>query len=186
MFEARFDGELLSTDGVEHSEQPEITQELAWQISKKNLQQHKLHRTPIKILCYSTDTRTSAKEQIGYIVLDLRSAPQKPVSNSDTIEFSSTEVRWMSRAGSQAKKWFHLLNTKYKKSKPELKVALYIESITHPVEQTIGSDHGETNLSFPILSWSWPSAGCNIWASSYWLAVWWLWVSRLLHGLWGD
>lgn len=81
MFEARFDGELLSTDGVNHGEAPEITQELAWQISKKSLQQHKLQRTPIKILCYALDTRSSAREQIGYIVLDLRSAPDKPVSN---------------------------------------------------------------------------------------------------------
>lgn len=80
LFEAKFDGELLCTDGVPHVELPEVTQELAWQINKKNLHQHKLHRTPIKILCYALDTRTSAKEQIGYLVLDLKSAPDRPVS----------------------------------------------------------------------------------------------------------
>ena len=86
VFEARFDGELLSTDGVNHTENPEITQELAWQISRKSLQQHKLQRTPIKILCYALDTRSSVKEQIGYIVLDLRSAPEKPVSQHLIIQ----------------------------------------------------------------------------------------------------
>ena len=80
LFEAKFDGELLSTDGVEHIETPEITQELAWQINRKSLQQHKLQRTPIKILCYTLDTRSSARELIGYIVIDVRSAPSKPVS----------------------------------------------------------------------------------------------------------
>ncbi|XP_067934531.1 centrosomal protein of 120 kDa-like [Watersipora subatra] len=107
IFEAKFDGELLSTDGVDHDETPEITQELAWQINRKSLQQHKLQRTPIKILCYALDCRSSAKELIGYIVIDIRSAPNKPV-----------------------KRWHHLLNTKYKKSKPELKVAVYIETLT--------------------------------------------------------
>jgi len=79
VFEAKFDGELLSTDGVEHVETPEVVQELAWQINKKNLQQHRLQRTPIKILCYAVDTRSSAKELIGYMVIDVRSAPDKPV-----------------------------------------------------------------------------------------------------------
>ena len=51
--EARFDGELLATDPVEHGDCPEFTQELAWELDKKALQQHRLQRTSIKIQCFS-------------------------------------------------------------------------------------------------------------------------------------
>ena len=47
--EARFDGELLSTDPIEHGESPDFTQELAWELDKKGLHQHKMQRTSIKV-----------------------------------------------------------------------------------------------------------------------------------------
>lgn len=79
--EAKFDGELLSTDPVPHAEVPDINQELAWELDKKALQQHRLQRSSIKIQCYAYDTETTMKESVGYIVLDLRSAAtNKPVS----------------------------------------------------------------------------------------------------------
>lgn len=77
--EARFDGELLSTDPVDHVESPDFTQELAWELDKKGLQQHRLQRTSIKIQCYVIDTASSMKEVIGYVVLDLRSIQAKQV-----------------------------------------------------------------------------------------------------------
>ena len=77
--EARFDGELLATDPVDHVENPDFTQELAWELDKKSLQQHRLQRTSIKIQCYAVDTSTTMKESIGYVVLDLRSAHNKQV-----------------------------------------------------------------------------------------------------------
>ena len=77
--EARFDGELLSTDPIDHVESPDFTQELAWELDKKSLQQHRLQRTSIKIQCYAVDTATTMKESVGYVVLDLRSAHNKQV-----------------------------------------------------------------------------------------------------------
>ncbi|KAL3867406.1 hypothetical protein ACJMK2_044608 [Sinanodonta woodiana] len=102
--EARFDGELLSTDPVSHVESPDFTQELAWELDKKSLQQHRLNRTSIKINCYAVDTTNSSREVIGYVVLDLRSAHNKQIS-----------------------KWYPLLHSKYQKSKPELRLAIYLD-----------------------------------------------------------
>lgn len=53
--EARFDGECLSTDPVFHDPTPDINTELAWEIDKKSLRQHKLQRTPIKLQVYNED-----------------------------------------------------------------------------------------------------------------------------------
>lgn len=79
VIEARFDGELLSTDPVDHIEIPNFTQELAWELDKKGLQQHRLQRTSIKIQCYATDGSGTVKEAVGYVVLDLRSITTKQV-----------------------------------------------------------------------------------------------------------
>lgn len=74
--EARFDGELLATDPVDHVDTPDFTQELAWELDKKALQQHRLQRTSIKIQCFAVDTHSGLKEPIGYVILDVRSAVQ--------------------------------------------------------------------------------------------------------------
>ena len=80
--EARFDGELLATDPVDHADTPDFTQELAWELDKRALQQHRLQRTSIKIQCFAVDTHSSLKEPIGYVILDVRSAVQnKQVSD---------------------------------------------------------------------------------------------------------
>ena len=47
--ETKFDGETLTTDPIDHVDCPEFTTELAWELSKKSLHQHRLQRTPIKI-----------------------------------------------------------------------------------------------------------------------------------------
>lgn len=39
--EARFDGETLATDPVEHTEQPRFCTELAWELDRKTLHQHR-------------------------------------------------------------------------------------------------------------------------------------------------
>ncbi len=39
--EAKFDGEHLSTDPVDHLDTPEIGTELAWEIDKKSFRQHR-------------------------------------------------------------------------------------------------------------------------------------------------
>ena len=48
--EARLAGESLQSDPVEHTNRMEISTELAWEMSRRVLQQHKLQRTPIKLV----------------------------------------------------------------------------------------------------------------------------------------
>ncbi|NWV09404.1 CE120 protein, partial [Ptilonorhynchus violaceus] len=104
--EARLDGEQLATDPVEHTDQPEFATELAWELDRKALHQHRLQRTPIKLQCFALDPISSAKESIGYIVLDLRAAQEKK----------------------QAPKWYPLLSNKYPKFKPEIQVGVMLET----------------------------------------------------------
>ncbi|XP_066472836.1 centrosomal protein of 120 kDa isoform X2 [Tiliqua scincoides] len=103
--EARFDGEFLATDPVEHTDQPEFATELAWELDRKALHQHRLQRTPIKLQCFALDL-SSVKEAIGYIVLDLRAAQEKK----------------------QPPKWYPLLSNKYTKFKSEIQLSLMLET----------------------------------------------------------
>ncbi|XP_062045241.1 centrosomal protein of 120 kDa [Lepus europaeus] len=106
--EAKFDGEQLATDPVDHTDQPEFATELAWEIDRKVLHQHRLQRTPIKLQCFALDPVSSAKETIGYIVLDLRTAQETK----------------------QAPKWYQLLSNKYTKFKSEIQISIALETDT--------------------------------------------------------
>ncbi|XP_033037318.1 centrosomal protein of 120 kDa isoform X2 [Trachypithecus francoisi] len=106
--EAKFDGEQLATDPVNHTDQPEFATELAWEIDRKALHQHRLQRTPIKLQCFALDPITSAKETIGYIVLDLRTAQETK----------------------QAPKWYQLLSNKYTQFKSEIQISIALETDT--------------------------------------------------------
>uniref|UniRef100_A0A8C8R9R2 Centrosomal protein of 120 kDa n=1 Tax=Pelusios castaneus TaxID=367368 RepID=A0A8C8R9R2_9SAUR len=106
--EAKFDGEQLATDPVDHTDQPEFATELAWELDRKALHQHRLQRTPIKLQCFALDPGSSIKESIGYIVLDLRTAQEKK----------------------QAPKWYPLLNNKYTKFKSEIQISIVLETDT--------------------------------------------------------
>ncbi|XP_066130298.1 centrosomal protein of 120 kDa isoform X2 [Saccopteryx bilineata] len=104
--EAKFDGEQLATDPVDHADQPEFATELAWEIDRKALHQHRLQRTPIKLQCFALDPLTSAKETVGYILLDLRTAQETK----------------------QAPKWYQLLSNKYTKYKSEIQISIALET----------------------------------------------------------
>ncbi|XP_027730628.1 centrosomal protein of 120 kDa isoform X1 [Vombatus ursinus] len=106
--EAKFDGEQLATDPVDHTDQPEFATELAWEIDRKALHQHRLQRTPIKLQCFAVDSLSTAKESIGYIVLDLRTAQETK----------------------QAPKWYALLSNKYTKFKSEIQISIALETDT--------------------------------------------------------
>ncbi|XP_076994919.1 centrosomal protein of 120 kDa isoform X2 [Tamandua tetradactyla] len=106
--EAKFDGEQLATDPVDHTDQPEFATELAWEIDRKALHQHRLQRTPIKLQCFALDPSSSAKETIGYIVLDLRTAQETK----------------------QAPKWYQLLSNKYTKFRSEIQISIALETDT--------------------------------------------------------
>ncbi|NXK99118.1 CE120 protein, partial [Mesembrinibis cayennensis] len=66
----------------------------------------RLQRTPIKLQCFALDPVSSAKENIGYIVLDLRAVQEKK----------------------QAPKWYPLLSNKYTKFKSEIQVGVVLET----------------------------------------------------------
>ncbi|XP_017288610.1 centrosomal protein of 120 kDa isoform X2 [Kryptolebias marmoratus] len=103
--QASFDGEQLATDPVEHREQPQFSTELAWELDRRTLHQHRLQRTPIKLQCFSVDPGSKKRENVGYVVLDLRSVQ---------------EVR-------QDPRWYPLLSSKYTKQKPALLLGTTLE-----------------------------------------------------------
>ena len=49
MLEGRFNGESLETDPVSHASSPRVNTELAWELTRKALHQHRLQRTPLKL-----------------------------------------------------------------------------------------------------------------------------------------
>ncbi|XP_023385373.1 centrosomal protein of 120 kDa [Pteropus vampyrus] len=67
---------------------------------------YRLQRTPIKLQCFALDPLSSAKETIGYILLDLRTAQETK----------------------QAPKWYQLLSNKYTKFKSEIQISIALET----------------------------------------------------------
>ncbi|KAG8456252.1 hypothetical protein GDO86_002153 [Hymenochirus boettgeri] len=129
VIDAKFDGEQLSTDPVPHLEQPQFSTELAWELDRKSLHQHRLQRTPIKLQCFALDTLTSAKESVGYVVLDLRAAQEKK----------------------QVPKWFSILSSKYTKFKPEVQLTITLEMDNKPaVDGFKAKDAPPRNSKVPV------------------------------------
>ncbi|VDP95950.1 unnamed protein product [Echinostoma caproni] len=56
-----------------HKNEPKLEQELAWELDKASLRQHRLQRSPLKVQLFAVDSRTPVKEPVGYFMLDLRS-----------------------------------------------------------------------------------------------------------------
>ena len=79
--EAKFDGQSMVTDPVTHVESPNFTQELAWPVDNKALHQHKLQRSAVKVIVSSYDVTAgqARREEIGYVVLNLRTAHHEKV-----------------------------------------------------------------------------------------------------------
>jgi len=80
--EAKFDGQTMMTDPVAHVENPNFTQELAWPLDSKALHQHKLQRSAVKVIVSSNDATagSASRDEIGYVVLNLRTAHHEKVS----------------------------------------------------------------------------------------------------------
>ena len=49
VLEGKFNGESLETDPVSHASSPRVNTELAWELTRKTLHQHRLQRTPLKL-----------------------------------------------------------------------------------------------------------------------------------------
>ncbi|RVE68912.1 hypothetical protein OJAV_G00095900 [Oryzias javanicus] len=112
--QASFDGEQLSTDPVEHREQPQFCTELAWELDRRTLHQHRLQRTPIKLQCFTLDPTSKKRENVGYIILDLRSVQE----------------------AEQEPRWYPLLSSKYTKQRPALLLSLMLESDSKPPQSS--------------------------------------------------
>ncbi|KAM9360239.1 centrosomal protein of 120 kDa [Symphorus nematophorus] len=110
--QASFDGEHLATDPVEHRDQPQFSTELAWELDRRTLHQHRLQRTPIKLQCFAVDSVSKKRESVGYIILDLRSVQ---------------EVK-------QEPRWYPLLSSKYTKQRPALLLSMVLENDSKPSE----------------------------------------------------
>lgn len=68
-------GEVLSTDPVPQAGLAvHIQTELAWEMEPKALQQHRLHRTPVKLQVFTVDNATRTRKLVGYVLMDLRTA----------------------------------------------------------------------------------------------------------------
>ncbi|XP_017577309.1 centrosomal protein of 120 kDa isoform X1 [Pygocentrus nattereri] len=128
--QAKFDGEQLATDPVEHKEQPQFCTELAWELDRRTLHQHRLQRTPIKLQCYAVDSSTSAKENVGYIVLDLRSVQE----------------------AKQPPKWYPLLSSKYTKLKPALLLSMVLENDTKQLPDPFKAKKAPPRPGSPVLA----------------------------------
>ncbi|CAH8469285.1 unnamed protein product [Heterobilharzia americana] len=102
--EAKFNNEVLSTDPVLHNEEPQFEQELAWDLDKTSLKQHRLQRSALKVTVSAVDSQSPVKEPIGFFMLDLRSC--------------STE---------KAYKWYRLLHCKYRNS-PAVFGSIYLDT----------------------------------------------------------
>ncbi|CAL8326853.1 unnamed protein product [Arctogadus glacialis] len=108
---ARFDGERLSTDPVESREQPQFSTELAWELDRRTLHQHRLQRTPIKLTVFAVGSGTggeSGGDALGYVVLELRSVQ---------------EIR-------QEPRWYPLLSSRFSQRRPALLLSVLLENDT--------------------------------------------------------
>ena len=104
IIECKFDGELLSTDPVACTHNPDFTTELAWEMERKALHQHRMQRTPVKLQCYVVDQLSKSKQSAGYILLDLRG-----------VQTKEKPARWYSLLG------------KTSRSKPEVRISMILE-----------------------------------------------------------
>ena len=71
-----FSPQILQTNAVQHLSEFEVQNELAWVLDKATFQYHRMQRTPIKLKCYALEMGSADRVEIGYIMLDLRSAQQ--------------------------------------------------------------------------------------------------------------
>jgi centrosomal protein CEP120 len=138
LLEGKFNGECLETDPVPHTTAPKVNTELAWELSRKSLHQHKLQRTPLKLQCSCVDERTKKKDPMGYIMLDLRQAHSAVASSNSA-------------------RWYGISNSQYHGKKPELRIVITMETESHyepipprPISSLSQSSTGSSHLSMVL------------------------------------
>ncbi|KAJ3152014.1 hypothetical protein HDU89_001661 [Geranomyces variabilis] len=74
--QCRFNNEILTSDPVDHIPLPIFDTELAWDIDTKALGFFRSQRAPLKLIVYSVNLNGGNRDQLGYVMLDLRGAPE--------------------------------------------------------------------------------------------------------------
>nr|XP_045594563.1 centrosomal protein of 120 kDa-like [Procambarus clarkii] len=72
---AHLEGKVVSTDPVPLSSEPNISQEMSWDVSPSTLHKYKNARVPLRIECHAVDSNND-HHLVGYIILPLVSAVQ--------------------------------------------------------------------------------------------------------------
>ncbi|XP_043226636.1 centrosomal protein of 120 kDa-like [Amphibalanus amphitrite] len=95
--EAKFDYQILQSDPVPLTSQPDFNTELVWETDRKSLQQYRMHKSPVKVEFYaSADGSTDLRQLLGYVVLDTRSAREKAPG-------ADAEAKWHRMLGCRPK-----------------------------------------------------------------------------------
>lgn len=87
---------------MSHNETIEVNQELAWEIDKKSLQLHKLQRNVIKVNLFALSEADGAREHVGYLVLDVRSAADGSKVSHRSLHLESHSLVSSARFGQVA------------------------------------------------------------------------------------
>ncbi|KAJ3152366.1 hypothetical protein HDU86_005895 [Geranomyces michiganensis] len=74
--QCRFNNEILTSDPVDHIPLPIFDTELTWDIDSKALGFFRSQRAQLKLVVYSVSLNGGSRDQLGYVMLDLRGAPE--------------------------------------------------------------------------------------------------------------
>ncbi|KAJ3124557.1 hypothetical protein HK098_001057 [Nowakowskiella sp. JEL0407] len=111
--QCRFNNEILTTDPVTLTSSPIWDTELAWDLPSKLLHFFRSQRASLKLICYSLNPTTNARDSLGFIMLDLRTA----VSFTDSTPTNAASIE----------KWYPLVNSKIVNGRrPEVKLSFAV------------------------------------------------------------
>ncbi|KAI8610968.1 Cep120 protein-domain-containing protein [Chytriomyces sp. MP71] len=135
--QCRFNNEILTTDPVPLTSDPVWDTDLAWEIGTRQLQFIRTQRAKLKLACFAISAQAK-RVQIGYIMLDLRSASSIASPNWNADPEVDKDAAWA---------WYPLVYTAPHSRKnntsvfrPEIKLAFSIvQKIDPPPSQSVAS-----------------------------------------------
>ncbi|KAJ3073442.1 hypothetical protein HDU98_001492 [Podochytrium sp. JEL0797] len=126
--QCRFNNEILTTDPTPFSHDPVWDTDLAWQMQTKPLAFLRTQRAKLKLACFAIDTASNQRVQIGYIMLDLRTASSLSTPKWNADPEVEKDAAWG---------WYPLINTSTGGSKtpsavfrPEIKLAFSVAPLS--------------------------------------------------------
>ncbi|KAI0978372.1 hypothetical protein GJ496_008957 [Pomphorhynchus laevis] len=107
-FSAKLNGEVMLSKSVPLVESPELCDEVGWEFSRRQFRKLRSNRAHLKLVLYESK---SYKQEIGYIMIDLRSATEVPLP-----------------------KWLELTKSIANKYKPLVKLTFHYEFKPEPAK----------------------------------------------------